>query len=139
MTDERLERVERDMTRLTGALKQLASALAEPEASSKSWQDTAQAYEYAMDLFWKVAKEMLAVRGVEVHMPREALQHAHERGWVDDTSVWVEMLKDEYELSGSNHSHLIVQHLYPKIRGYYPEMCRVHEKMAERLAEFKGA
>jgi nucleotidyltransferase substrate binding protein (TIGR01987 family) len=135
MTDERNERIARDVRRLGDALKRLKEALGEPEASSKSWDDTSQAFEYTMDLFWKLVKEMLASRGIDTHMPREAVQASYERGWIEDPSLWIEMLKDEYELSGSNLNRNTVQHLYPRIRSYYPELLRIHERMVERLAE----
>ncbi len=133
MTDETLERIARDVRRLGEAMGRLNTVLAEPEASSKSWHDASEAFEYAMDLFWKVSKEMLAARGVEARMPREAMQAAHERGWIEDTAMWIQMLKDEYEISGSNHSNLVVRQVYPRIRSYYPEMQRVHERLVDRL------
>lgn len=135
MTDETGERIARDVRRLGEAMARLDIVLAEPEASSKAWQDASDAFEYAMDLFWKVAKEMLAARGIEARMPRAAMQAAHERGWIEDTDMWIHMLKDEYEISGSNHSNVVVRQVYPRIRTYYPEMRRVQERLAARMDE----
>lgn len=135
MADEMLEKIAHDVRQLGAALGRLEAVLTEPEASTKSWQDAADAFEYAMDLFWKVDKEILASRGVKARMPREAVQAAYDRGWIEDTALWIQMLKDEYEISGSNHSQITARQVYPRIRKYYPEMRRVHDRIADRLEE----
>ena len=130
MTDEMIEH---DVHNMGAALQRLGAALSEPETSSRCTEDTAEAFVYAMSLCWKVVKELLRARGVEAHMPREAVRFAHERGWLDDPDFWIEMLKDEYELSGGAYPHGTARRLYVHIKGYYPELTRAHAVMAERL------
>lgn len=132
MTDETIER---DVHKLGAALQRLADALAEPETSSRCTEDTAQAFVYAMSVCWKVVKELLRTRGVEAHMPREAVRCAHERGWLDNPDLWIQMLQDEYELSGGAYPHGTAGRLYRHIKGYYPELTRAHAVMVARLLD----
>lgn len=129
------ETIERDVHRLGASLQRLGEALAEPESSSRCTEDTAQAFVYTMDLFWKVCKELLVSRGEDVHMPREAVRCAHEREWLDNPDQWIEMLKDEYELAGGSYTPGTARRLYPHIKGYFTELCRAHALMAARLLE----
>ncbi|HEY3268784.1 MAG TPA: nucleotidyltransferase substrate binding protein [Armatimonadota bacterium] len=129
------EMVLRDVRKLGIALDRLSAALSQPESSTRGAEDTALAFEYAMDLFWKVAKEMLATRGVEAHMPREAVHHAQLHGWIEDPEIWIEMLKDEYQISGGNVDPNTARRIHAHIKGYYPEMCRVHVLLQARADE----
>ena len=130
MTDELIEH---DVHKLGAALQRLGAALAEPETSSRCTEDTAEAFVYAMSVCWKVVKELLRARGVEAHMPREAVRFAHENGWLDDPDLWIQMLKDEYELSGGAYVRGTAHRIYVHIKMYYPELTRAHAMMAERL------
>lgn len=138
MTAEAVERIDRDMKRLSDAMRRLGETLEEPEASSRSWQDAGRAFEDAMGLFWRVVKEMLAACGIEVRMPRQAIDAARERGWLDDPTLWIEMLKDEYELSGGSHSPAAARRVYPRLRGHYEEMDRLRLRLIDGMAELRA-
>lgn len=129
------ETVKRDVHNLGAALLRLGSALEQPETSSRRADDTVLAFEYAMGLFWKVMKELLTSRGLEVHMPREAVSLAFENHWLDDPDAWLRMLKDEYEVSGGSYDHVIARRVYTNVKGYFPELCRAHALMVERLLD----
>lgn len=129
------ETIKRDIRNLDGALERLGFALAEPDTSSRSSEDTALAFVHAMGLFWKVVKELLVARGEEVHLPREAVSHAHTRGWLDDPDTWIRMLKDEYELSGGTYDRGTARRVYVHVKDYYPELRRAHALMVERLLD----
>jgi nucleotidyltransferase substrate binding protein (TIGR01987 family) len=127
------EAIEHDIHKLGAALQRLGEALNEPETSSRYTEDTAQAFVYAMSVCWKVVKELLNTRGVEVHMPRDAVRFAREYGWLDDSDLWIQMLKDEYELSGGAYPRGTARRLYPNIKRYHPELIRAHALMVARL------
>lgn len=132
MTDEEIVR---DVHKLGTALDRLGAALAEPETSSRCCEDTAQAFVYATGLFWRVVKELLTQRGEEVHMPREAVRLAHERGWLDNPDEWIEILKHEYELSGGTYDNATARRIYVRVKVFYPELCRAHALMVSRLVD----
>jgi nucleotidyltransferase substrate binding protein (TIGR01987 family) len=129
------ETITHDVHKLGAALQRLGAALAEPDTSNRCSEDTALAFVYAMGLFWKVVKELLMSRGVDVHMPREAVRLALERGWLDDPNLWLQMLKDEYELSGGTYDHATARRIHLRAKGYYPELCRAHALMVDRLLD----
>lgn len=129
------EKIVHDVRKLGAALERLGDALAEPETSGRYCEDTAQAFVYAMDVYWKVVKELLIARGEQVHMPREAVKLGCERGWLDDPDIWIRMLKDEYELSGGSYDHGTARRIHLNVKSYYPELCRVHAMMVARLLE----
>jgi nucleotidyltransferase substrate binding protein (TIGR01987 family) len=127
------ETIERDVHKLGAALSRLEAALSVPESAGRYTEDTAQAFVYTMGLLWKVVKELLASRGIEAHMPREAVKCAQERGWLDDPDLWIRMLKDEYELSGGAYDHSTARRIYVHVKVYHPELCRAHAMMVARL------
>lgn len=119
------ERIERDLRNLGAALQRLGGVLAEPDAGTHRTDDAAQAFEHAMDMFWAVARKALASRGVEAGLPRQAVHAACEHGWIESPDIWLEMLKDEYELS-SCYDSITRSRLFPRIQSYHPELCRAH-------------
>jgi nucleotidyltransferase substrate binding protein (TIGR01987 family) len=126
------ETIERDVHNLGEALVRLGGALAEPESASRCCEDTAQAFEYAMGVFWVVARKALATKGIEARLPRQAVSAACEHGWIEDPDLWLDMLKDEYELSAS-YNTLTTRRLYPRIRQYHPELCRAHALIVAQI------
>ncbi|HEY3414052.1 MAG TPA: HI0074 family nucleotidyltransferase substrate-binding subunit [Armatimonadota bacterium] len=129
------EMIEHDVHKLGAALERLSDALSEPETSSRCTEDTAQAFVYAMSVCWKVVKELLRARGVEAHMPRDAVRYAHDKGWLEDPDLWIQMLKDEYELSGGSYMRGTAQRIYGRIKMYHPELIRAHAMMEARLLD----
>jgi len=129
MVDERLSR---DVRNLDAALARLRGALEEPESSSRACEDAADAFNTAMDMFWIVARKALETRGVEARLPRRAVEAACENGWIDDPTVWLDMLKAEYELAGTRDP-ITTRRLYPRIRQYHPELCRAHATISAQI------
>lgn len=127
------EHIERDLHNLDAALQQLGGVLATPDAAVRRSDEAAQAFEHAMDMVWAAARKALAAKGVEARLPRQLVHAASEHGWIEDTDLWLEMLKDEYELSASYDS-LTRTRLFPRICMYHPELCRTHAVLMANAA-----
>ena len=126
------ERFERDVRNLGAALMRLDGALSEPETSAQRCENTADAFNGVMDMFWIVARKALEIRGVQARLPRQAVQAACENGWITDPAPWLEMLKAEYELSGTRDP-LMTRRLYPRIQEYHPELRRAHDLIVAEM------
>lgn len=127
------ERIHRDLHNLGQAVERLGGVLAEPDSAGTRSDEAAQAFEHAMGMLWAAARKALASMGVEARLPRQMVHAASEYGWIEDTDLWLEMLKDEYEISATFDS-LTRARLLPRIRAYHPELCRAHAVLAAHAA-----
>lgn len=84
---------ERCLADLESSLARLAAAIDQPR-TNPLWLDGAiQRFEFAFELCWRLMKRLLAVEGVDVRTPREALQRAFQAGWLDDEETWLTLLR----------------------------------------------
>lgn len=124
-------KVEISLRNLSRALDRLGEALDVPEDSPLAIDGTIQRFEFALELFWKTLKRLLAEEGIEVTTPRETLRKAFQVGWLSDEAAWLQMLQDRNTTSHI-YDEETARRIYGHIRANYPEMKQVFEGV-ERL------
>lgn len=60
------------------ALERLREALQVPQESVLAVDGTIQRFEFAIELYWKTLKRLLAQEGIVTNTPRETLQRAYQ-------------------------------------------------------------
>lgn len=124
----------RALATLGRALDRLREALAEPEENPLAIDGTIQRFEFAIELFWKALRRLLAREGVTATTPREALQEAFRAGWLSDETAWIQMLRDRNETSHT-YNEATARRIYRNIRSAFPEMERTYRLLRTRLPE----
>ncbi|BCJ87161.1 HI0074 family nucleotidyltransferase substrate-binding subunit [Effusibacillus dendaii] len=119
---------------LGNALQRLREALEVPEDSILAVDGTIQRFEFAIELYWKTLKRLLAQEGVHTNTPRETLQHAFQVHWLEDETAWLQMLRDRNETSHVYDEATAVR-IYRHIKQYFPEMERTYTFLLQRFEE----
>ena len=125
------------LERLGDALDRLDEALAAPETDGLTLDATIQRFEFVIELYWKTLKRLLELEGVSTTTPREALQGAFQAQWIDDETVWLQMLRDRNE-SSHIYDEAAARRIYEHIRNYAPRLRQTHRFLTERLARQSG-
>jgi nucleotidyltransferase substrate binding protein (TIGR01987 family) len=116
---------------LGSALERLREALQEPETNSLSIDGTIQRFEFAIELYWKTLKRLLAEEGIETKTPRESLQQAYQANWLKDETAWLQMLKDRNATSHI-YDQATAKRIYRRIKKYFPEMEQTYNFLLQR-------
>lgn len=124
--------IRHSLNNLERALERLREALDEPQSNALVIDGTIQRFEFAIELFWKTLKRMLAAEGIQTATPKETLKEAYKVEWLDDETLWLRMLRDRNETSHI-YDEETARRIYANIREYYPEMRRVGARMKNRL------
>jgi len=96
---------------------------------------TIQRFKFTFELFWKVAKALLAMQGCIVIFPKETVCAAYGAGWLDDDDqVWLDMLED-CNLSSHVYKEEVADQIYKRIQTYLP----VFQKALVQLEKFYRA
>jgi nucleotidyltransferase substrate binding protein (TIGR01987 family) len=124
-------RLEISLRNLSRALDRLGEALEVPESNTLAIDGTIQRFEFALELFWKTLKRLLAEEGVETSTPKETLRKAFQVGWLNDEAAWLEMLSDRNTTSHI-YDEETAKRIYGNIRRNYPEMVSVFEIIEDK-------
>ncbi|MFC4766906.1 HI0074 family nucleotidyltransferase substrate-binding subunit [Effusibacillus consociatus] len=116
------------------ALERLREALQVPEDSLLAVDGTIQRFEFAIELYWKTLKRLLANEGIQTNTPRETLQRAFQAHWLSDETAWLQMLKDCNETSHVYAEETALR-IYNHIKRYFPEMERTYKFLLDRFGE----
>ena len=119
-------KVEMSLRNLRRALDRLGEALEVPESNTLAIDGTIQRFEFALELFWKTLKRLLAEEGVETSTPKDTLRKAFQAGWLTDETAWLQMLSDRNTTSHI-YDEETAKRIYDNIRRNYPEMVKVFE------------
>ncbi len=123
------------LTQLGKALARLSDILKEPLDKNDYVLDASiQRFEFCVELYWKTFKHLLAMEGVTISFPKEALQQAFAAGWLDDETLWLAMMRDR-NLTSHTYEHENAMATYKKIQHYYPEMDRVYTMLVKKFVE----
>jgi nucleotidyltransferase substrate binding protein (TIGR01987 family) len=117
---------------LARSLERLREALAEPAANPLAIDGTIQRFEFAIELFWKALRRLLAREGITTTTPREALTEAYRAGWLSDEAAWLQMLRDRNETSHT-YNESTAKRIYANIRNAFPEMERTCRELRGRF------
>ena len=119
MSDAKLRQ---SFTNLGRALDRLEKAVAQPEAANPLVVDgTIQRFEFALELFWKSLKRLLAVEGIETATPKGTLGAAFQAHWLHDQTIWLDMLADRNRTSHV-HDEAMARLIHQRITSYAPVM-----------------
>lgn len=58
-----------------------------------------QRFEFTFEVFWKTLKVLLKAKGLETKTPKDALKEAFRLEWLDDESLFLDMLDDRNKTS----------------------------------------
>lgn len=120
-------KIKQSLLNLGNALDRLQDALAEPEHNSLIVDGTIQRFEFAIELFWKTLKRLLSAEGVDANTPKEVLKKAYAVHWIDDETVWLQMLRDRNETSHVYNEDK-AEEIFQRIKtSYYSELRKVFE------------
>ncbi|MGI9420812.1 MAG: nucleotidyltransferase substrate binding protein [Geminicoccaceae bacterium] len=124
-------KVEVSLRNLRRALDRLGEALEVPETNTLTIDGTIQRFEFALELFWKTLKRLLAEEGVETSTPKDTLRKAFQAGWLTDEAAWLQMLSDRNTTSHI-YDEETAKRIYGNIRRNYPEMVKVFDGIASK-------
>ena len=92
-------KIKQSMTNLRKALLRLKEALEAPEDNPLIIDATIQRFEFVLELYWKTLKRLLAAQGIQTTTPKDVLKKAYSVKWINNETVWLEMLNDRNETS----------------------------------------
>ena len=124
-------KVEMSLRNLRRALDRLGEALEVPESNVLAVDGTIQRFEFALELFWKTLKRLLAEEGVETSTPKDTLRKAFQVGWLTDEGAWLQMLSDR-NMTSHIYDEETAKRIYGNIRRNYPKMVEVFEGMENK-------
>ncbi|MFC1522694.1 HI0074 family nucleotidyltransferase substrate-binding subunit [Elusimicrobiota bacterium] len=114
------------------ALKRLQEALNEPESNILAIDGTIQRFEFTFELLWKTFRRTLLIEGIETNTPKEALRKAYEARWIDDETLWLNVLKDRNETSHT-YDETKARQIYSHIKDYMPELNKCRDLLKQRF------
>ena len=127
---QRFENYNKALVRLQEAL---AAITKEPDNHLYEMA-TIQAFEFTIELGWKLLKDYLTFQGVkEVSLPRDVVRQAFQAQLVTDGQTWIDMLEARNKTS---HTYDDVQaaKIVQKIQqDFFPALSQVQNYFQERL------
>lgn len=112
------------------AIDRLEDALHHPEVACSAFiQDAAiQRFKWAIELYWKVLKKILAYEKAEATSPRHTLSLSYQLHLIHHEAIWLAMLDDRNQTS-----HLYNQEeayrVCERIKTYGPIMVETYETL----------
>jgi nucleotidyltransferase substrate binding protein (TIGR01987 family) len=126
------------VTNLSRALDKLEEAVNTARTSPLIAEGTVQRFEFVIELFWKTLKRALEFEGRITRTPRETLKETYAVGWVNDETLWLDMLDCRNETSHLYLDPALVDAAYDRIKSYYPEMRRLFVFLEARYRSTLG-
>lgn len=110
------------LNELGNAIDRLGEALAfSPKENALAIDATIRRFKFAIELYWKTFKKCLAENGIEITLPKVALQEAFAAHWISDDTLWIDMMLDR-NLTSHTYREKTAQEIYGRIRVYYPQL-----------------
>lgn len=111
------------------ALDRLKEMLEEtPDAKGAVLDSTIQRFEFVIELYWKMLKNILEEEGFVIASPRQAFQRAYQSEWIEEEQVWLNMLRDR-NLTSHTYDKTLAQEIYQNIKDYYPVLEHTYKKL----------
>jgi nucleotidyltransferase substrate binding protein (TIGR01987 family) len=117
-----------------GRLQEALTAVGKEPGNHLYEMATIQAFEFTIELGWKVLKDYLKYQGVkEAVLPREVVRQAFQVQLITDGQTWIDMLEARNKTS---HTYDDVQaaKIVQRIgQDFYPALNQVHADFQKRL------
>lgn len=111
-----------NLDKFSEALNRLEIALAQPDSAELSIDGTIQRFEFCFELAWKAIKDiLLQAEGIDAKSPKSALKEAYALKWLENETLWLQMLDDRNNSSHTYDEKLAAQ-IYHRVKQYYPKM-----------------
>ena len=111
------------------ALKALEVMVYKPMQEDRGNIDACiQRFEFAVELWWKLLKRLLAARGEEEVYPKDVLRSAFRGRLIDDEQAWLNMLRDR-NLTSHTYDEALADQIYGRIRAYFPVMQATYARL----------
>jgi nucleotidyltransferase substrate binding protein (TIGR01987 family) len=81
------------LNNLESAVSNLERAITVPRNRELVFEGTIHRFEVTIELMWKTLKRALEYEGLQPKTPRETLKEAFRIGWLNDETVWIDMLE----------------------------------------------
>ena len=93
-----------------------------------------QSFEICFELGWKVIKDYLKIKGLEVYTPKDVIKEAFATNIIPDGQVWIDMTNDR---NASSHEYNLekVNIILERISTLYYEELTRFQKQAESFHE----
>jgi nucleotidyltransferase substrate binding protein (TIGR01987 family) len=102
---------------LNQALDRFDEALAIPLTNPLAIDGTIQRFEFSFELAWKAIKSVGKYVGTDRKSPRDAIKAAYGFGWIDDETLWIDILHDQ-NLSSHTYREDIALAVYHRLKIY---------------------
>ena len=104
--------------------------LDKPMDVDKGYRDASiQRFEFTIELTWKLLKQVLNQKGVDVTYPKDVLKAAYQGQMINDEVLWLNVLKDR-NLTSHTYNEELADEIYKRLKTY----CPVIEKLIMDIA-----
>jgi nucleotidyltransferase substrate binding protein (TIGR01987 family) len=118
------------------AITSLATALEQPK--TEFIRDAAiQRFEFSFELGWKSIQALAKLEGQETTSPRTAISVALRNGWIQDESLWLDML-DARNLTSHTYHEGTAEQVFKGLPQHKSTLRALHIKLSARLSEIAG-
>ena len=81
-----------------------------------------QSFEIVFELGWKILKDQLNLKGIEVFAPRDAIKEAFAANILPTAQIWIDMLKDRNSSTHEYNQEKVDKIIYSISNIYYDEL-----------------
>ncbi len=114
------EKTSLSFKRVEKAIVALALMATKPMQEDRGNIDaTIQRFEFTIELFWKLLRNLLEMKGVFVQYPKDVLREAYRGHFIEDEQVWLSMLQDR-NLTSHTYDEALADQIYKRIQNYVP-------------------
>ena len=105
--------------------------------ANTAWeQDGAiQRFAYTYELFWKILKKVLEIKGKVCNSPRDVFREAALQGLIDDLTFWFAVIK-KCNLTVHNYERKIAETIYNALPAIRDNMLQVIERIKALWTKF---
>ena len=117
------------LVRLAKAMDSLADIIGDPDDAKHKHRDSVIArFQYVIELFWKLFKEMEELEGFNENSPRAAIARAVQLGWIENEEVWRSMLHDRNNIAHS-YNESLAREIFRHIQDNFLELQSTYARM----------
>lgn len=113
------------------ALNALQQMVEKPMQADRSNIDACiQRFEFTIELFWKLLRRILEVKGLIVLYPKDVLRAAYSGHLIEEETLWLSMLNDRNQTSHT-YDERLADAIYQRIKMYFPLLLQTYKNLSE--------